>query len=119
MKKIDSIKNERLLELLNEVNNSLKAIYCEKLKNIILFGSYARETHDSQSDIDLMVLIDDEEINLRDYRKRMIELITDISLKYDVLLSIVDKNYKDFEKYIKYVPFYKNVYNEGVKVYGN
>ena len=63
-----------------------------------------------------MVLIDKDEKELREYYDKLISKVTEFSLKYDIVLSVVDKNADDFSKYIEYVPFYKNVYNISDKV---
>ena len=52
---------KRINQLINQINSELKKKFKEKLDKIILFGSYARGEYDSESDIDLLVLIDDEE----------------------------------------------------------
>ncbi len=119
MKKAELVNHKKLSDLLDEIKTELKKIYNENLKSIILYGSYAKGDYDSYSDIDIMILIDEKEENLRRYRNAVIEIVTDISIKYDVVISIIDKSYRDFTVYRNYVPFYRNVHTEGFKVYEN
>ena len=109
----------KLVPLLEELKSELQKLYGDNLKNIILYGSYARGDYDSESDIDVMVLVDLDDIGQREYRDVLAEKVTDISIKYDVLISVIDNNYEDFNIRASYVPFYKNVIREGIKVYAN
>ncbi len=111
-------KNEKILTLLSEVKRETKNIFTNKLQKIILYGSYARDEATLDSDIDIMILIDENRDNLRQYRNLIIDVIFELSLKYDIILSILIKNYKDFNNYIEFVPFFRNVYNEGIEIYG-
>ena len=101
-----------------EVKRETKNIFTNKLQKIILYGSYARDEATLDSDIDIMILIDENRDNLRQYRNLIIDVIFELSLKYDIILSILIKNYKDFNNYIEFVPFFRNVYNEGIEIYG-
>ncbi len=111
--------DRKLVSLLEELKNELQKLYGNYLKNIILYGSYARGDYDSESDIDIMVLVDLDNVDQREYRDVLAEKVTDISIKYDVLISVIDNNYEDFNIRATYVPFYKNVIQEGIKVYAN
>ena len=48
--------------LLREVEQKLKAVFHEKLDRIILYGSYARGDYNDESDIDIIVLIQDGDL---------------------------------------------------------
>lgn len=111
--------DRELISLLEELKSELQKIYGNHLVNIILYGSYARGDYDSESDIDIMVLVDLDNVEQSKYREVLTEKMTDISIKYDVLVSVVDSNYEDFKIRASYVPFYKNVIQEGIKVYAN
>jgi predicted nucleotidyltransferase len=108
-----------LKQLLDELIQSSVPIFDNKLKRVILFGSYARGDYDEESDIDVMFLIDDEaNILSRKYRKPVRRIIADIDLKYGVLLCSVLQNEHDFYTCINSIPFYYNVEKEGITLYG-
>jgi len=48
-------------EILEEVGEKLKKLYGENLRGIILYGSYARGEATEDSDIDLIILLEDME----------------------------------------------------------
>lgn len=116
---INSLENYQAALLLKNLNNEIISLYGESLKNIILFGSYARGDNDDESDMDIMILVDLDNEEQRIYRKDLVEKVTDLSIQYDIVVSVIDNNYKEFYKRADYVPFYKNVANEGVKLYAS
>jgi len=111
--------NSKLESLLGELKNELKKLYGEHLKDIILYGSYARGDYDSESDIDIMILVDLDDIKQQEYRDVLAEKVTDLSIKYEVLVSVMDNYYKNFNHRASYVPFYKNIMQEGIRIYAN
>lgn len=54
--------------LLNQYVELLCQIYGKHLKTVILYGSYARGDYRDDSDIDIMVLLDLEEMDIKKYR---------------------------------------------------
>lgn len=104
--------------VLSEIENKSKDIYGDKLKKIILYGSYARNEYDQESDIDVMLLVDIPKEEIRKYKRIMSEIITDIDLKYNVVLSIKETSYSEFNYWLGVLPFYNNVQREGITIYG-
>lgn len=73
-------------QILNELKNGLKLIYGPRLRGLYLFGSYARNEVDEESDVDLLIVLD----RVDDYSEEIRQtshLISDVSLKYGVTLS--------------------------------
>ena len=111
-----STKNQ-IDDIMNEIVNNMKNIFDKNLRQVILFGSYARGEQEEYSDIDVMVLVDFSDEELRQYNNAIAEITTDISIKYGIHPSIIDKNYQHFHKWSPYLPFYRNVKTEGVEFY--
>jgi predicted nucleotidyltransferase len=107
---------KELYPAVSDFAGQIKNIFRDKLKTIILFGSYAREEQDEGSDIDLMILVDIDKINLRNYRAKVVELVTEFEWNYNVIISPVVQNYDEFEKYKDASGFFKNVIKEGVSI---
>ena len=53
--------SERIRTLMGELKTGLQAIYGERLRGIYLYGSYARDEADEESDVDVLVVLDDFE----------------------------------------------------------
>jgi predicted nucleotidyltransferase len=118
MKSIASIKDKQFLIILNEVKKEVLKIFGDKLVQLILYGSYARNTQDPESDIDFMILVDENETKLREYRGRIVDIMTDLSLKYDIVISFTRESYGRYIRYLEVLPFFYNIYLEGVEIYG-
>jgi len=104
----------QLSKISAETVNELKDLFGEKLKSVILYGSYARGDYDTESDIDVFVLVDMSSQELAKYQRNLVEIATSISLENDVFLSLHEQDVATFEKWRDVVPFYKNVVSEGV-----
>ncbi|MHC9543698.1 MAG: nucleotidyltransferase domain-containing protein [Vulcanimicrobiota bacterium] len=117
---LDISDNEktRVSAILNESVAAIKDITGPYLKKIILFGSYARKDYTSESDIDIMVLVDSDEDQIRELDNLLEDRIFDLSLKYDKILSVIVKNQSHFKKWSDVLPFYTNVENNGIVLYG-
>ncbi len=118
MKSIDTIKNGRAVTILTEVKEELLKLFGDKLEQLILYGSCARNEQDPESDIDIMILVDVNETALREYRHKVIDIMTELSLKYDTVISLMRETYSRYNEYLDVLPFYQNIYNEGIEIYG-
>lgn len=118
MKSIETIKDKRFLTILHEVKEEVLKLFGEKLSQLILYGSYARNEHDPESDIDIMILVDESETKLREYRSKIVDIMTDLSLKYDTIISFNRQTSKRYNDYLDVLPLFQNIHNEGVEIYG-
>lgn len=112
------VENDQLKEIMLKINNKMSEIYGIKLNKIILYGSYARQEQTDESDIDIMVLVDEEPINLKNYDNAIVDFEVEMNLEYDIVLSIYPKCLKEYKKYIEVLPFLKNIRVEGKVYYG-
>jgi len=105
-------------ELLKESVAEIKRVAEGSLRKIILFGSFARADYHTESDIDIMVLLDADEERIREIDNLIDTRIYELSLKYDRMLSIILISSAQFYKYYDVLPFYSNVHNQGIVLYG-
>ncbi|MDO4920458.1 MAG: nucleotidyltransferase domain-containing protein [Phascolarctobacterium sp.] len=91
---------------------------CPDIEKIILYGSYARGDNTFDSDMDIMIVINDTQENVKKYRKQFSVIAASVGMKYDVLLSVLFRDKTNFEEKAKYMPFYQNVIKEGIEWYG-
>ena len=104
-------------KILDEYVKGLMEIFEKEIKRIILYGSYARGEEENEleiSDIDIMILVDAPEEELKPIQKRVLDFSYDMDLRYDILLSPIVENINDYNSRVKYIQYYKNIEKEGV-----
>src|SRR3990170_1194570 len=90
----------------------LRERFGSTVKEIILFGSKAREGGDRESDIDILIVLSDLSWEIK---KSISELAAEENLKYNVLISTVRYDLTAWENpVIKVSPFVKSVREEGI-----
>ncbi len=117
MNDIYTVRNENIKGIFRDVENKMKEVFHTKLYCIILYGSYARNENTAESDIDILVLVNDEEKSLRRYEDIITDIMVDLSLEYGVVLSLYIQSVEEYKKQVKVLPFLMNIQKEGVKIY--
>lgn len=103
--------DERIKSLINKIKAHLIKIYGGKIKKIILYGSYVRGEANEDSDIDILVLVDDS-LNPFEVRESLSDFLFDILLEEGELVSVIAIPEHLFENYNS--PFMLNVRKEGI-----
>lgn len=97
--------------LISELTPQLINIFIvPNVKEIILYGSVARGTATSESDIDIAVILDDYTDKMHD---EMIEFVVDLELKYNKVISVLPIYNKQFNEWGNISPFFKNIKKDG------
>jgi uncharacterized protein len=97
--------------LLQELHQSLKIFYGDRLTNLILFGSQARRDATEDSDIDILIVLK-APISPGDEILRVSAIKTDLNLKYDELISITPISEIDYQT--RSTPLLDNIRREGI-----
>lgn len=103
--------------ILEEYVNGLIEIIGKDLRQVILYGSYARgeeNQNGEKSDVDIMILVNLSDDEIRKVEKKIIEYSYELDLKYNILLSPIVENIDNYKERSKYMSFYKNIKKEGV-----
>ena len=93
-----------------------KKIFGEKLKQVILYGSCARGDFQTDSDIDILLLLSVPRENLAFERKKIFAIADALDLEYEVVLSPVLQSYEVYQTYLPVSSYYQTVQKEGVKI---
>lgn len=102
------------IEILNEVFRQCQNIFPCEIRDAYLYGSYARDDYDNESDVDILLTVDLEPTEISRYRNQIAAISSDLSLAHDVTVSITVKSFDCFHRYSTVLPFYKNVLAEGI-----
>ena len=105
-------------DVLFQYVNRIHEIYGSELKAVILYGSYARGDYTESSDIDIMILVDMSDIELKSYGEKLSYMTYDFNLDHDIDIKPIAKSEEIFNKWVVNYPFYSNIHKEGVILYG-
>lgn len=104
-------------DLIEQYVSAIRNIYGNHIKQIILYGSYARGDFHKDSDVDIMVLVDLPDTQIESYSDALSELGFEYNVKYGLWFMPVVKNANHFRQWCSVYPFYSNVVKEGVPLY--
>ncbi len=104
-------------QLIQQYVSNIHDIYGSHLRQIILYGSYARGDFRPDSDIDIMILLDLSDIDIKKYRHQLSDMTFDFNMDYDVDIKPIAKSEEHYRKWVDNYPFYSNVNREGVRLY--
>jgi predicted nucleotidyltransferase len=102
-----------LKNLISELKREMAGALGPRLEAAYLFGSRARGEAHSDSDIDVLVVVRGS-FDYGDLIRRTSTLVSDLSLKYDTVISRAFVSKDRFER--EQSPFLLNVRREGVLV---
>ena len=118
MKDITMLKNESTLRIAEDIKKEITAALGDGAKKIVLYGSYARNEQTSDSDFDIVVLYDEKRSPRALLRRKLANVRVELSLKYDLVVSILLKDYHRYLRYRETVPFYSAINREGIALHG-
>jgi predicted nucleotidyltransferase len=102
---------ENVQNLLAELKDGLTHMYHDRFKGLYLFGSYATGEADSESDVDVMIVLNTYESYGKEIDKTG-ELISALSLKYGISISRVIIKELQWQK--SETPLLQNIRTDGV-----
>jgi len=109
--------NFDLTMVVDELRHNTRYIFGDRLRKIILYGSYARGDYDEYSDLDIMVLADFEDSEHSRLQTEICKVASRASLNHDVTVCISLNNERLFMSRLGISPYYQNVLAEGVQLY--
>ncbi len=82
---------------------------------VSLFGSKVRGDFDEESDVDVLVVVEDR---ISQLWEDIVEIETDLMLKYDLVISSLIMGRDNYEWHRRHrAPLYRNVEREGVELW--
>jgi uncharacterized protein len=98
-------------DILILIKSSVKSV--DPKATVILYGSFARGDEKQNSDIDVLILVDNDNLTRED-KKRIKYPLYDIEFDTGRIISPLVLSRKDWETRHCITPFYENVSREGV-----
>ncbi len=88
------------------------------ISKIILYGSYARGDANDDSDIDIMILCNNDKKYVQEHERDIWREVDHVGLDNDIMIQTVVQAEDYFDYWADALPFYWNVKNDGVPLYG-
>ncbi|KKN62903.1 hypothetical protein LCGC14_0507150 [marine sediment metagenome] len=100
-------------KILKKFKKQIQQLYGDRLKNVILYGSYARNEETVESDLDLAIIIEGEISPFKEI-DNMSEITYEYVLNHDILISIYPISE---ERYLlTKTPFLINIREDGILI---
>lgn len=102
--------------IIAKLRESLESIFPQEQLDVILYGSYARNDADDESDIDVMFLVDSSRQTIREKHWQIGEAAAEVLMDFGIVVSPVVENRAYYHANADLLPFFKNVQREGVRI---
>ena len=102
------------LKILESVYQGISPLFT--VSAAYLYGSYARGDQTQDSDVDIMVVSPLSPDQLRDHRKAVVHLSSELSMDHDVTVSLTVRSESQFRP--QQIPYYRNVLRDGIRYQG-
>ena len=101
---------------LGEFLTDVRSLFGEKLKSVIVYGSYARGDYNEHSDIDVMILVDTDRAGVSPLEKKICDFTYDFNDEHGTDIMPVVQSNTHFDYWKKADMFYRNVEKDGVVI---
>ena len=98
---------QTIQNLIEKYVSEIQKIYGNHLRQVVVYGSYARGDYTSESDVEI-----------KNYRYQLLDMTFDFNMDYGLDVKPIAKSEEHFMKWMENYPFYSNVRRDGVLLYG-
>ncbi len=99
-----------------QIAQTYRSVYGSDIVAIYLYGSYAREDYDNESDIDITAIVKGNRMDLQNKLKQVWNMSVDIGLENDIIVSPTVIPFDEYEMYKQTLPYYNNIWKEGKQI---
>ena len=107
---------KRIEDLLKLYRAEVENVPESKVKKVILYGSYARGDFCTDSDIDVMILVDTDRAGVSPLEKKICDVTYDFNDEHGTDIMPVVQSNTHFDYWKKADMFYRNVEKDGVVI---
>lgn len=110
------ILSEKMENLLREYRKEVEHAAGAKLVKVVLYGSYARGDFRPDSDIDIMILLNEDAAGIGPIERKIFDATYDFNDSHDSDIKPVVQSNEHFNYWKKADMFYRNVDEDGVEI---
>ncbi|MEZ4888565.1 MAG: nucleotidyltransferase domain-containing protein [Chitinophagales bacterium] len=103
---------QNIQPILTDLKQSLQTLYGERLASLILFGSYARNEAREDSDIDILMVLNDDEIAPFTEIDKISDITFQLLLDKGKVIQVVPTNKDKYEHQLN--PLYIQIRKQGI-----
>ena len=107
---------QKLEKLLKVYREELEKVTDDKIKKVILYGSYARGDFQPDSDVDVMILVDTSLDGVSSLERKICDVTYDFNSEHETNIMPVVQSKEHFDYWKNADMFYRNVEKEGVVI---
>ena len=115
-KMAELMPKEKLDMICAKVADCYRRAFGDKLRDVYLYGSYARGDCDEESDIDFVAIVDEEQLPMQEKLKQTEHEMSDFDLEHDIVTSMTAIPASRFDEYKDREAYYMNIMREGRKI---
>lgn len=109
------ISQSSVQEIIIKLAHYYKGVYGNDLSRVYLYGSYARGDYQSDSDIDIVAIVNGDRAELQKKLYQVWDYASDLELEYDVIISPTVIPTAEFIRYQTALPYYANIVKDGIE----
>ena len=98
--------------ILRDLRDNLRKQYQDSVKDVILFGSQAKDTTNENSDFDVLILLD-KDFSGQD-ENNILDICYEIDLKYNIIIDAHLLSLKELTTIRGKQPIFMNAINSGI-----
>ena len=98
--------NPAISAVTEELSRNTQTIMGNRLRKIIIYGSYARGDYEDYSDLDIIVLADVDEIEIKELESKLGKVASRASLNHDITVCLLLYDENLFTSRLHLSPFY-------------
>lgn len=110
------MKRKKLELICQKVADCYRRVFGDKLRDVYLYGSYARGDYDAESDIDFAAIVDEERLPMQRKMEQVVYEAEGFDPDYEALISPKAIPLGEFEEYKHILPYYRNIVKEGQRI---
>lgn len=113
-----SIFSKEQIEHINSrVAEAAREVCGDRLRGVVLYGSYARGDYHEWSDVDYMVFVGGVlENEVWQLWESLTDSLSDLDLSMNLLLSVKISLHDDYIQHKNWHPFFRNIDAEGIRI---
>lgn len=111
-----SMNATKVSSICKKVAEQYRKVYGSALVFVILYGSYARNEQQDDSDLDIAAIVKGERTELQKKLQDVWRVTNKLSIEEDILISATVIPFDEFIYYKEKLPYYGNIEKEGIKI---